>query len=144
MNAKHAVLKAYTLYAWIERNPFEYKSGYPVKELLSPSFYFRCSLCEYAGFSGRADVARCIHYCPLYNQWPMENRSDHCGACHSHPASCYSIWAETLSSLSFSTADDIKNLPPDVHARMSRNAGDVAAALWRRYKQLELQELRKS
>jgi hypothetical protein len=78
----------------------------------------------------------------MYNQWPKENRpGDTCGACHSHPASCYNIWAEIVSDYSFGKPATMNDVPQTVYRQAMRNAGDVAAALWKRYKQLELAEL---
>lgn len=121
MTEKQAVLKAYVLWAWLENTGNFEKKYYPIKELLSPSVYYKCPLCGYAIESSHSDVPRACQYCPMFERWPKPDNSGADLICIDD--GIYDTWFHA-------TFDNDRD-------RASHYAGDIAGALWELYKELE-------
>lgn len=117
MTKRQAVLKAYVLWAWLEHTGYE-KKRYPVEELLANYFYFTCPLCEYAGhYIGSISHDGCILNCPMKYRWPSHYYPHYKHmVCNQH-GTAYMLWADGF--------------------KKKLNAGRIAAALWKLYKELE-------
>lgn len=124
MTEKQAVLKSYVLWAWLERTGHSYKRDYPVKELLSDNEYYTCSLCEYTGQSRTNPVPHACSDCPMFGLWPDSYGNEIVNACYNGD---YDLWIDASLSLDENKAQ----------SEASHYAGNIAGALWKRYKELE-------
>ena len=130
-----AVLKSYVMWAWISNQKKQginsTKRAYAHLRFGLLEYYghhYMCSLCEscgvISGLSSETNIVRCA-YCPMFNRWP----------CNTKPNENYTLIYCFLNNSAYTEWQWLQGKHQD--KKSQRLAGDVAAALWQRYKELE-------
>jgi len=102
---KYAILYTYNMWAWLEQNPKKGKKDY-FKTHPQNIVKIGCAVCRYGTMCSLG-----CNDCPMKDKWPTTQGGTtiHCEDMNS----CYNRW--------------------NYNEDRARNAGDIAAALWRLY-----------
>jgi len=112
MSKRYAVLYTFNMWCWLEQHPGAQKKDYFKTH---PQIYIKmsCAVCSYDSYH---PIYKSIcKSCPMLDRWPTidGNTVNECG----DEGSCYDEWCHNKNR--------------------ARNAGDIAQALWKLYKELE-------
>jgi hypothetical protein len=116
MTKRQAVLKSYVVWAWLAHSLLS-KRYYPlVNDLNLKAEYFFCALCEFAGYHKETqNQEKCVFNCPMKGRWTPISAP----TCYTNDTD-YNKWE-------FFTSAKVNSV----------SAGNVAASLWKLYKELE-------